>query len=278
VMRGGNRVAWTNAVTFNQSPDGNSTAPCSTAPVAESPAPAQASVPTAASTQGSSPGMLLSALGLLALLLLVAALLWRRRAPTLPPVEAQPPAPPPPAPPPESEPLSSPTPAPWVDPLKRLPETHLVLRKGPVGMERFYRVHTSPFHIGYSKEMNLVVDLPQITAHHATLQVYPNGNVFVVDAGSKNGTFVDGQRLAQGTRVLVKPGQIISLSRHLELELEQPGLAPKAASAPGPTTSPPPTPPAPPAPSVPSDAPAASTRPKVKTIFAPMKPPGEGEK
>lgn len=217
---------------------------------------------------------LLIALGLLLLIALI-VLLARRRpeqsaapaANPLPPVAAQPVAPPPAAEPPPAQPEPPPAaPAVWKDPFATLPETRLVVSKGPPGLEPFYRVHKSTFTIGARQgEMDLTVNLPQLSGHHATVQLFKGGNVFVKDEHSTNGTFVDGRRLNPGERVQVRPGQSIRLSQHLELTLVQPGLQPAEPSAQVPIAAAPPSAPAAPQPS------AEAPRAKARTLYAPAR-------
>ncbi|WNG59737.1 FHA domain-containing protein [Archangium gephyra] len=217
---------------------------------------------------------LLIALGLLLLIALI-VLLTRRRSEQastpaekpVPPVAAQPAAPPPAAEPPPAQPEPPPAAsAAWKDPFATLPETRLVVSKGPPGLEPFYRVHKSTFTIGARQgEMDLAVNLPQLSGHHATVQLFKGGNVFVKDEHSTNGTFVDGRRLNPGERVQMRPGQIIRLSQHLELTLVQPGLQPAEPSAQVPIAAAPPSVPATTPPS------AEAPRPKARTIYAPAR-------
>jgi hypothetical protein len=212
---------------------------------------------------------LLLGLGLLLLLALI-VLLSRRRstpAPAPAPMQVAPPAPAPVAEPPpaRSEPPPA-APSAWKDPFATLPETRLVVTRGPPGLEPFYRVHKSSFTIGArSGEMDLAVDLPQLSGHHATVQLFKAGNVFVKDENSTNGTFVDGRRLNPGERVQVKPGQSICLSQHLELTLMQPGLQPAEAPPAGvPLVAAPPVAPA-------AQPSAEAPRAKAKTLYAPAR-------
>ncbi|WP_257453983.1 FHA domain-containing protein [Archangium lipolyticum] len=209
---------------------------------------------------------LLLALGLILLLTIIAILTRRRSEPAPAPQVAPPVAAPPPAPPMQAEPPPA-APAVWKDPFATLPETRLVVTRGPAGLEPFYRVHKSSFTIGARPgEMDLVIELPQLSGHHATVQLFKAGNVFIKDENSTNGTFVDGRRLNPGERVQVKPGQRILLSQHLELTLEQPGLQPAAEPAPAgaPLVEAPPSAPAAP-------QPAEAPRPKSRTLYSPAR-------
>jgi hypothetical protein len=204
-------------------------------------------------------------LGLGLLLLLAIVVLLSRRRETPPPAQVAPPVPAPVVEPPPAQPEPPAAPAEWKDPFATLPETRLVVTRGPPGLEPFYRVHKSSFTIGArSGEMDLAIELPQLSGHHVTVQLFKAGNVFVKDENSTNGTFVDGRRLNPGERVQVKPGQSIRLSQHLELTLMQPGLQsaePSPAGAPlvaAPPVEPPAAPP-----------PAEAPRAKAKTLYSP---------
>lgn len=236
--------------------------------------------PAGAPGAGASPGglpwwllALLIGLGLLLLIALIVLLSRRRSEPAAaaanpsPPVAAQPAAPPPAAEPPPAQPEPPvAAPAAWKDPFATLPETRLVVSKGPAGLEPFYRVHKSTFTIGARQgEMDLTVDLPQLSGHHVTVQLFKGGNVFIKDEHSTNGTFVEGRRLNPGERVQVRPGQRIRLSQHLELTLVQPGLQPAEPSAEVPIAAAPPSAPAAAQPS------AEAPRAKARTIYAPAR-------
>jgi hypothetical protein len=215
---------------------------------------------------------LLIGLGLLLLVVLI-VLLSRRRSEPAPAPQASPPVVAAPvAAPPAAEPPPAPQPEPsapeWKNPFATLPETQLVVARGPAGLEPFYRVHKSTFTIGArSGEMDLAVDLPQLSGHHVTVQLFKGGNVFVKDEHSTNGTFVDGRRLNPGERVQVRSGQRIRLSQHLELTLVQPGLQPAADSpaAGVPLVA------APPAHSSAAPPSAEAPRVKARTIYAPAR-------
>ncbi|QRK04504.1 FHA domain-containing protein [Archangium violaceum] len=214
--------------------------------------------------------VLLIGLGFLLMLALIALLSRRRSEPApAPQVSAPVAAPPPAAEPPPAQPEPPPAaPAVWKDPFATLPETRLVVVKGPPGLEPFYRIHKGSFTIGArSGEMDLAIDLPQLSGHHATVQLFKAGNVFIKDEHSTNGTFVDGRRLNPGERVQVKPGQSIRLSQQLELTLVQPGLQPAVE----PSSTGEPLVAAPPAAPVAAQPSADAPRAKSKTFYAPAR-------
>lgn len=275
-VTGGQRSHWSEPVRFRQSTEGGAAQSCAPQPVvAPTPEPPPATT-TAQAPAPSSPSwwwLLLVGAGL-AIAGTLVGLLARRRAPVAPPPAPQPPPPQgvAPQPPPVQDPLTAPPPAaPWKDPFVTFPETRLVVKQGPPGLEPYYRVHKAEFSIGArAGEMDLTLEHPAISGHHATVQLYKTGNVFVIDQRSTNGTWVDGRRLEPGQRVQMKPGQSLRLSQHVELVLIQPGTQPRAAepAAPAPSASPPVA--APPAQGA-SPAPAEGGRSKAKTVFAPAR-------
>ena len=60
--------------------------------------------------------------------------------------------------------------------------------------------------VGRTKENDLQIDDQSISKAHASLLLNKEGKLMVADTGSTNGTFVDGQRVAYGKAVEVKPG------------------------------------------------------------------------
>jgi hypothetical protein len=277
-VTGGQRSHWSDPVRFRQSTEGGATQPCEPQPTV---VPTPEAPPAATTAQAPAPSappwlwLLLVGAGL-ALAGTLVGLLARRRAPAAAPVPA-PPLPPPapqvvaPQPPPVQAPVpTGPQGTAWKDPFVTFPETRLVVKQGPSGLEPYYRVHKAEFSIGArGGEMDLTIEHPAISGHHATVQLYKTGNVFVIDQRSTNGTWVDGRRLEPGQRVQMKPGQSLRLSQHVELVLMQPGTQPHAAepatSAPVPSA-----PAAPPAQGTPA-APAEGGRSKAKTVFAPAR-------
>jgi hypothetical protein len=73
-----------------------------------------------------------------------------------------------------------------------------------------YDVDTEVFNIGAAVNNDLVITGDEyISAHHAYLR-YEKGSLFILDMGSRNGTFVNGERLAGATQVLM-PGDLIKI-------------------------------------------------------------------
>jgi pSer/pThr/pTyr-binding forkhead associated (FHA) protein len=76
--------------------------------------------------------------------------------------------------------------------------------------------------IGRSSSNNIVVTDPAVSSQHANLTISDNGEVRIKDLNSKNGTFVNGQRIFQETLItakdVVKAGNsIIDWQRHLNV-------------------------------------------------------------
>ena len=71
--------------------------------------------------------------------------------------------------------------------------------------------------IGRSTESMFVVNDPAVSSQHAVIQSDLNGHYWIVDAGSKNGTFVNGKRIYQETPVSANDEILIGSTR-LQLE------------------------------------------------------------
>lgn len=67
-----------------------------------------------------------------------------------------------------------------------------------------------PLRVGSSPSVELRLEDPYLSSHHATLRVARGGGVVVVDEGSKNGTFVDGVAIE---RAWARLGAVIRFGR-----------------------------------------------------------------
>lgn len=65
-------------------------------------------------------------------------------------------------------------------------------------------------HVGRAAENDLVLAHPTVSQRHARLQRNGDGSLLVVDLGSTNGTFVDGERVS-GRGIVARPGQRIAI-------------------------------------------------------------------
>jgi predicted component of type VI protein secretion system len=93
--------------------------------------------------------------------------------------------------------------------------------------------------IGRSADNAVVVDDEGVSRYHARL-LFDNGSLWLQDAGSRNGVFVNGVRVT-GHRAL-KVGDTITLARHVfELRWHDELLAAKPPSHPAHAMSDPPT-------------------------------------
>ena len=67
---------------------------------------------------------------------------------------------------------------------------------------------TSRVTIGRARDNGLVVSDPTVSSHHA--EIHPDGQGYnIVDLGSTNGTFVNGQRIAKNIPLLLHAGDAI---------------------------------------------------------------------
>lgn len=65
-------------------------------------------------------------------------------------------------------------------------------------------------HVGRAPENDLVLTHPTVSQRHARLARRPDGSIHVVDLGSTNGTFVDGERVGPHGAI-ARPGQRIAI-------------------------------------------------------------------
>lgn len=160
--------------------------------------------------------------GLAALLLLGGVLLLRRK----PKEEPLPEPAPAPAPMPEPEPIvKAPIHAPDLD---ALPEMHLEAIAGWPTVGEKWRLYKRMMQVGASKDPgdgnDIVFELPKISGSHAKFQLYPSGDLWVIDLGSSNGTFVNGRKLNANERTKLKPGDQVKISKALTLQVVKPGF------------------------------------------------------
>jgi len=79
---------------------------------------------------------------------------------------------------------------------------------GVVGKPTQVTVVQHPLVLGRDPDCDLVVDRPQVSAHHARLSPLGGGAFRVEDLGTTNGTFIDGERVTEG---ILRPGSALSL-------------------------------------------------------------------
>ena len=114
----------------------------------------------------------------------------------------------------------------------------LVCTSGELAGQRF-DVPEGGLDIGRADENGVVVRDDGVSRFHARL-LYDNGQLWLQDAGSRNGVFVNGQRVT-GHRAL-KVGDEITIAKHVfSVKWRSEGTAEEPA-APEPARSPTPTP------------------------------------
>ncbi len=109
----------------------------------------------------------------------------------------------------------------------------LVVTKGPIEGARF-PVETDGLTLGRDEECSVVLDDPNVSRFHARL-VFHNAAIWVQDAGSRNGVFLNGKRVVRHKQL--GPGDELLIGDHgftLELELSapQPSLTGSYVAAP----------------------------------------------
>ena len=82
-------------------------------------------------------------------------------------------------------------------------ETHGGERNGEM-----IRLEKSPFRIGSAADNDLVLKSDVVSRHHAEIRIAENGETWLRDMGSSNGTFVNGERLKRQERMLMDLDEI----------------------------------------------------------------------
>ena len=95
---------------------------------------------------------------------------------------------------------------------------------------RSFEVTTTGLRLGREPGNEVTIDDAGVSRQHARVILH-NGAVWVQDAGSRNGVFVNGERVADHRTL--KPGDRVSVGAHtFELTLSTPAAAARAASLP----------------------------------------------
>jgi pSer/pThr/pTyr-binding forkhead associated (FHA) protein len=99
----------------------------------------------------------------------------------------------------------------------------LVVTKGPIEGARF-PVEAEGLTLGRDEECSVVLDDPNVSRFHARL-VFHNAAIWVQDAGSRNGVFLNGKRVVRHKQL--GPGDELLIGDHaFTLELEMPAPQP----------------------------------------------------
>jgi VWFA-related protein len=134
-----------------------------------------------------------------------------------------------------------------------------------------------PYRIGRggTSDFPVKIDLKDlgVSSVHATIQ-FSNGQYWIVDEGSTNGTFINGDRLKPAQRRVLENGQIIRLGANIELEFTDKNAVFQSMSAsqklPPIPKAQPPAPDASTTPAAPPPVPSAATVPPPQPTAPPM--------
>ena len=79
-----------------------------------------------------------------------------------------------------------------------------------VGKDKGLMIHlkASPFRIGSGTDNDLLLDSDVVSAHHAEIRTAANGESWIKDLNSSNGTFVNGERLGRQERMLMDSDEV----------------------------------------------------------------------
>lgn len=104
-------------------------------------------------------------------------------------------------------PVARPVPSPAAPGAAPRWDAALVAIAGPTSGQRVTITLGVPISIGRSPDCTVPVPVSNVSAHHAWVQRTPDG-CWVQDGGSRNGTFVNGQRVTQH---FLQPGDVIAV-------------------------------------------------------------------
>jgi FHA domain-containing protein/DUF2993 family protein len=92
------------------------------------------------------------------------------------------------------------------------------------------QIHLGRFTIGRTPDNDLHLRDGKVSRHHAVIEKQPGGETLLRDLGSRNGTYVNGQRLS-GPRVLGGGERLRLGDQHLRVEPLAPAASPLATPA-----------------------------------------------
>jgi pSer/pThr/pTyr-binding forkhead associated (FHA) protein len=65
----------------------------------------------------------------------------------------------------------------------------------PNGQIQIFEISSSTVNIGRTDSNDLVLNHPSVSRHHARLTILPGDTSLLIDLGSLNGTYVNGQQV-----------------------------------------------------------------------------------
>jgi ABC transport system ATP-binding/permease protein len=98
----------------------------------------------------------------------------------------------------------------------------LIVTEGGIQPDQFIELPQMDIIIGRLPPAELVIDDPAISRRHASV-TYQDGQYFVEDLGSSNGTFLNGQPVF--TRTALHPGDVIGLGQKVSIQFEAPQVS-----------------------------------------------------
>jgi len=93
-------------------------------------------------------------------------------------------------------------------PDRRPSDVHRLEIVGGANQGQMIRLEKSPFRIGSAPDNDLVLPSDVISRHHAEIRMAENGETWLRDMGSSNGTVVNGKRLGRQERMLMDSDEI----------------------------------------------------------------------
>lgn len=107
-----------------------------------------------------------------------------------------------------------------------LPATAYLVRLGSSGQpeERYVLIGNGTWLVGRSNQAAIILDSPWVSRLHALIQRRNNEAFYVVDLGSRNGTFVNGRRVTLPVRLRERDEMVFGQVR-MQLLLASGGLA-----------------------------------------------------
>ncbi len=88
------------------------------------------------------------------------------------------------------------------------------------GVTNIYLSLTRVVTIGRREGLYLCIDHASVSRNHAEIS-YMHGQYILHDLGSKNGTSVNGSKLASGSTHVLKPEDLIQFGKHITFRFQQ---------------------------------------------------------